>query len=129
MLDEPLSLTDHDLSSTPLEFAAISRGENGSTYRHALPSGEVYDVVISHQPKATRVRSAIRLTYTSIVPDPLRPANSMPVSMSTFLVIDRPVLGLSNDKVSSLTDMLIAWLNAGSGANGNRVLRVIGGES
>jgi Cu2+-containing amine oxidase len=66
------------------------------------------------------------LDYSKIVADPLVPTQNQKVSMSTYLVIDHPLTGLTNAEIKQVVDGLTAYLTATSGA---KVTSIVGGES
>jgi hypothetical protein len=119
MLADPQSVTINAVAQT---LPAVSRGVNTSSYRK--DDGTV-TLSVSHQ-YGKRVRRTVRLDFSKIVADPLVPTQNQKVSMSTYLVIDQPITGLTNAEIKQVVDGLTAYLTATSGA---KVTSVIGGES
>jgi hypothetical protein len=119
MLADPQSVTINAVANS---LPAIARGVNNSSYQK--DDGTV-KLSISHQ-YGKRTRRTVRLDYSKIVADPLVPTQNQKVSMSTYLVIDTPLTGLTITEQKQIVDALTGYLTATSGAN---VTKVIGGES
>jgi len=119
MLADPQSVT---INSVAQSLAAVSRGNNTSTYRK--DDGTV-SLSVSHQ-YGKRTRRTARLDYSKIVADPLVPTQNQKVSMSTYLVIDHPITGLTNTEIKQVVDALTAYLTASTGA---KVTSIVGGDS
>jgi hypothetical protein len=119
MLADPQSVTINAVANS---LPAVARGTNSSTYQK--DDGTV-KLSISHQ-YGKRVRRTSRLDFSKIVADPLVPAQNQKVSMSTYLVIDHPITGLTNAEIKQVVDGLTAYLTASSGA---KVTSIVGGES
>lgn len=73
-----------------------------------------------------RTRRTLRLSQSKIVSDPLTPSQFMPVSMSTYIVVDTPVNGYTVTEAKQVVDALVAYLSATTGA---RVTQLLGGEN
>lgn len=69
------------------------------------------ELTISHN-RGRRNRHLVKVQVSSIVSDPLVPANMIPVSYSAHLVIDGPVQGVTNDQLQKLASGLVAWATA-----------------
>lgn len=80
---------------------------------------------ISHQ-MGKRARRSVRYTHKKIVADPLVNGTNIPVSMSVYLVVDTPSQGYTVAEQKAVTDALVAYLAASTGA---RVTQLLGGES
>jgi hypothetical protein len=119
MLADPQSVT---INAVAQSLPAIARGVNNSVYQK--DDGTV-KLSISHQ-YGKRNRRTARLDFSKIVADPLVPAQNQKVSMSTYLVIDSPLTGLTNVEIKQVVDALTAYLTASTGA---KVTSMIGGES
>lgn len=119
MLADPQSVT---INAVAQSLPAVARGANSSIY--SKDDGTV-KLSISHQ-FGKRTRRTVRLDFSKITADPLVPAQNQKVSMSTYLVIDQPITGLTNLEIKYVVDALTAYLTASSGA---KVTSVIGGES
>lgn len=119
MLADPQTVTINAVAQT---LPAIARGVNNSSYQK--DDGSV-KLSVSHQ-YGKRTRRTVRLDYSKIVADPLVPAQNQKVSMSTYLVIDQPITGLTIAEIKQVVDGLTAYLTASSGA---KVTSVVGGES
>ena len=119
MLADPQSVT---INAVANPLPNVGRGVNTSTYQK--DDGTVR-LAISHQ-YGKRTRRTARLDFSKIVADPLVPTQNQKVSMSTYLVIDHPVTGLTNAEIKQVVDGLTAYLTATSGTV---VTKMVGGES
>lgn len=84
-----------------------------------------YTLKISQSSNGKRNRQAIRLDSVKIAPDALNPLLQQKVSASVTLVVDTPLTGYSLAEKKQITDALVAYLTASSGA---RVTQLLGGE-
>lgn len=119
MMADPQSVT---INAVAQSLAAVSRGDNTSTYRK--DDGTV-ELIVSHT-NARRTRRSVRLNFNKISADPLVPAQNQKVSLSAYLVIDHPPTGFTNAELKQVTDGLTKWLTDSTGAN---TTKVIAGES
>lgn len=115
MLTDPQSVTVNSVAKT---LPAIERGKYTSTYREA---DSEHELVISSS-YAKRDRSVVRLNHTKTATDPLS-AETVNVSASAYLVIDRQKFGYTSTEIDYLVQALCDWLT-----NAN-VTSVLGGES
>jgi hypothetical protein len=72
-----------------------------------------------------RARRTVRIDYSKVAADPITAENTE-FTMSTYVVTDTPLRGLSVTEQKQIVDALTAWLTASSGAN---VTKVLGQES
>lgn len=108
MLSDPQSVT---LATVAQSLPAINRGNLTSTYRKA--DGSV-TLTISHQPTAKgRIRHMTRLDIDYIAPDPFTSANTE-YTVSTYLVIDRPAVGLTQTQCRNVAEALVDFLTDGN---------------
>jgi len=119
MLADPQSVT---INSVAISLPAIGRGVNNSVYQSTDGATRLS---ISHQ-YGKRTRRTARLDYSKIVADPLVSTQNQKVSMSTYLVIDHPITGLTSAEIKQVVDGLTAFLTATTGA---KVTNIVGGES
>lgn len=73
-----------------------------------------------------RKRQVVRVDVSKITEDPFIPAQNVEVSMSTYLVFDRPKVGYTNAEAKAVYDGFIEALQASSSAV---VTKLLGGES
>jgi len=73
-----------------------------------------------------RTRHFIRLDSSKIAADPLAAGQSIPVSMSAYLVCDVPLVGFTSAEQKAVVDGLVAYLTASTGA---KVTQLLGGEN
>lgn len=87
-------------------------------------SDQAYKVSIAHDYKR-RTRRVIKLTYDSLVANPLVAGQNINQSVSVHLVVDTPA-GYDASTAKTIVDALTAYLTASSGA---QVSKLLGGES
>jgi len=119
MFTDPQSVT---INSVATSLPKVSSGTNASEYKTA---DGLAKLAISSQ-YGKRVRRMVRLDSSKIAADPLSAGQSLPVSMSAYLVVDVPLVGYTNAEQKYIVDALSGWLTASSGAN---VTKVLGGEN
>lgn len=108
-----------------LDLPATSRAPDSSTYFFddgGSPATQ-YTMFLSRQYKK-RNRFSAKLTVNSIVPDVLVGGNSVPVSMSAYLVIDTPTVGFTKSEIEAYTLDLLQTL-----VQPTMVNRIISGET
>lgn len=116
---DPQSVTINAIANT---LPRVSSGTNGGTFQK--DDGTV-KMIVSHQ-YGRRTRRTIRIDHKKTSSDPLVPANNIVSSMSTFLVVDVPLVGYTTAEVKQIVDGLVAYLTASSGA---KVTQLLGGEN
>jgi len=79
---------------------------------------------ISHQ-YGKRIRRQIRLDHQKYAADPLIAAQNVLRSMSVYLVVDTPLQGYTLAEQKQISDALVAYLTASTGA---RLTQLLGGE-
>lgn len=115
-LADPQSIT---VNAVAQSLPAINSGKPFSeTYRKDDGS---YALIVSHQ-EGKRNRRTVRIESRKIATDPLTAANAE-FSMSTYIVVDTPVVGYSITEQEDVVQALVDWL---SSAN---ILKVLGGQS
>lgn len=119
MLTDPQSVT---ISGATSSLPRVSSGDNKSTYRSADGTVELF---VSHA-IGRRHKRIVKISHQKVAPDPLYPAQNVPYSMSTHLVVDVPPVGYSVAEAKAVVDGLIAALTASSGA---LVTKLLGGEN
>jgi hypothetical protein len=73
---------------------------------------------IAHQTTTrNRVRSTARLTFKKISADPLVTGQNLEHRVTAYLVVDRPVTGLTAAELKDITDGFAAWMTASTAAN------------
>lgn len=74
----------------------------------------------------SRKRQVVRIDKTKITEDPFIPSQNTEVSMSAYLVIDRPKVGYTNEEAEDIVTGLLALITASE----NLVLtKLLGSES
>lgn len=116
---DPQTITINAIANV---LARTSSGNNAGTFQK--DDGNVV-LNISHQ-YAKRTRRTIRVDHRKVAPDPLMPTTNVPYSMSVYMVLDTPKVGYSIAEAKQITDGLLAYLTASSGAN---VTKLLGGEN
>lgn len=115
---DPQSVTINGSAKT---LPRVSSGNNNGSFATADQADKLS---ISHS-YGKRVRHLIRLDDQKIASDPLMAGQSLPVSMSAYLVVDVPTVGYSQAEQKYVVDALVAYLTASTGA---RVTQLLGGE-
>lgn len=116
MLADPLVLGANSLP-------AISRGASESIYQ--LADGSL-KATIGHQYRAERHRFLMRLDRSKIAADPLMSGRNIPVIGSTYVVVQKPVVGFTTAEAVADATMLLTQLLATSSA---LLTKVVGGET
>jgi len=119
MLSDPQSIK---ISGTTTSLPRTSAGTNSSTY--TSEDGTIV-LTLSTQ-KSGRTRQVCRVDVSKITADPFIPAQNTEVSMSFYIVFDRPVAGYNNTEALGVASGLIEALTASS----NSILKaLLGGQS
>jgi hypothetical protein len=104
---DPQTIT---IAGTATDFNNISRGINTSSY--ATADG-LDQLIISHQ-YGKRTRRTARLQDTKIASDPFTAGLNNQYSLSTYLVVDHPVIGYTPADMVPYVHALCSWLTATS---------------
>lgn len=106
---DPQSITiDGNATSLP----RVSTRENASDYR---AGDDTIALTVSNQ-YGRRVRRTFRIDHSKIASDPFIPAQNSKVSMSTYIVIDEPPVGYTNEEIVDITVGMLSMLTASSNA-------------
>jgi len=116
---DPQSVT---INAVPYTLARTGSGDHTGTF--ATSDGLVGLSVVTTNGK--RTRHTLRLSHNKIASDPLLAGQSIPVSMSTYIVVDAPLVGYSLTEQKQVVDAFVAYLAASTGA---RVTQLLGGEN
>lgn len=116
---DPQSVT---IAGSAVSLPRTSSGANAGTFRSPDRSTTLN---VSHQ-YGKRIRHLIRIDTEKLASDPLMAGQSMPASMSAYLVVDQPQVGYSNADAKAVVDGLLAYLSAASGA---KITQLLGGEN
>jgi len=116
---DPQSVTINAIANT---LPRISSGLNSGVFRK---DDSTVELSVSHAYNK-RVRHVLRLDHSKIAVDPLIPTNSVPYSMSTYLVVDVPIVGYTVAEAKQVVDGLTLYSTASSGA---RITQLLGGEN
>ncbi len=116
---DPQSIT---ISGSAKSMPRISSGNNSGQF---ATSDQLTKLSVSHT-YGKRVRHMIRVDDSKIATDPLLAGQSVPVSMSAYLVVDVPLVGYDQAQQKAVADALVAYLTASTGA---RVTQLLGGEN
>jgi hypothetical protein len=115
---DPQTVTINAVANT---LPRIGAGPNSGQFQNT--DGTV-KLSISHA-IGKRARRTVRIDFSKVAPDPITSENQE-FTMSTYVVVDTPLRGLSVTEQKQIVDALTAWLSASSGAN---VTKVLGQES
>lgn len=116
---DPQSVTINAIANT---LPRISSGVDSGAFQK---DDTTVKLAISHTYNK-RVRRVIRLDHSKVATDPLVPTQNAPYSMSTYIVVDVPLVGYSVAEQKQVVDGLTGYLTASSGA---RVTQLLGGEN
>jgi hypothetical protein len=101
-----------DIGAGSVSLPRTSTGNNESTYTSA--DGTV--TLELSTSKGKRQRQVIRVDVTKITADPFIPAQNSEVSMSFYMVSDRPVAGFTNTEALNIFLGLAAQMKASTNA-------------
>lgn len=119
-LSDPQSVTIAGAATTLPRVAT-----NGASSTYQKDDGNVA-LKINHSPGKTRTRRQARLDFAKIAADPLMAGVNRQVSMSAFVAIDVPNVGLSLTEQKDVVAALVTALTASSNA---LLIKILGGES
>lgn len=119
-LSDPQSVT---IGGTATSLPNVER--NGGSAVYQKDDGTVV-LKVQHTKGKTRTRRSVRLDLTKVVADPYASGISRPVSMSAFVNVDVPNLGLTLAEQKDLATALMTALTASSGA---LLTKILGGEN
>jgi len=117
-----------DPQSVTIGGVANSLPRTGSGDNHGVFTKDDRTVAlkVTHSPNKTRVRRSVRLDFSKIAADPLLAGVNREASMSAFVNIDAPLVGLTVTEQKDVVKGLIAALTASTDA---LLIKIIGGES
>jgi len=118
-LTDPQSIT---ISGTAISLPRVNTGSNASEYRAA--DGTV-DLTLSNA-YGRRTRQVIRLDHNKVTADPFIPTQNSKVSMSCYMVFDRPVAGYTNTEALAIYTGFNSLYTASTSA---LITKLLGGES
>lgn len=118
-LADPQSLT---IAGTAVSLPRTSVGPDTSTY---TSSDGMAILTAAHQ-YGKRTRRTLRLQHKKVASDPLLAGQSVPVNMTTYIVVDTPLTGYTVAQQKEVVDALVAYLSASTGA---KVTQLLGGEN
>jgi len=116
---DPQSVT---IGATTYSLPRVSSGTNTSTYQ----SSDGLVQLVPSSLYAKRTRRSLRLNSTKIAADPFTPSVNQSFSMSTYLVVDIPIIGFTVAEQTDVVDALSAYMAASSGA---AIAKLLGGEN
>jgi hypothetical protein len=110
------------ISGTTTSLLRVSTGDFKSVYESA---DGLIKVSASTQ-NGKRTRQTFRVDVSKITTDPFIPANNVEVSMSTYVVFDRPPAGYSNADALAVWEGFVEALKA---SENKLVKQLLGSES
>lgn len=96
------------IGGTTSSLPRVNTGNGQSEYLSA--DGTVRVTIASVEKK--RKRHTFRVDWTKITADPFIPTQNVEVSMSTYVVIDRPIAGFTNEDALNAVKGLVEVLSA-----------------
>lgn len=110
------------ISGTTTSLPRVSTGDFESIYESADGLIKLSLSTVSSK----RKRQVVRVDVSKITADPFIPAQNVEVSMSNYLVFDRPQVGYTNAEAKAVYDGFIEALQAASSVV---VTKLLGSES
>lgn len=120
-----MALTDPQsikISTVTTSLPRVSTKENSSIYESA--DGTI-KVTVSTQ-NGNRKRQTWRVDVSKITEDPFIPAQNQEVSMSFYIVVDRPVSGYTNAEALAV---VLGGIEALTATENKVLVKVLGSES
>lgn len=116
---DPQSITINAVANS---LPRISSGLNSGIF--SKDDGTV-KMTVSHA-YGKRTRRTIRIDHQKVAPDPFLASTNTKYSMSTYIVVDVPLVGYTNAEMKQIIDGLTAYLTASTGA---KITQLLGGEN
>jgi hypothetical protein len=116
---DPQTIT---ISGTPITLPRVSSGDGSSKYTSA---DGLVDLSASSS-YGNRTRQVLRVDHSKITSDPFIPAQNAEVSMSCYMVFDRPKVGYTNTEAMAVYTGFNALYTASTSA---LIAKLLGGES
>jgi hypothetical protein len=105
--------------TTEVELPRVSTGDKTSSYANSDGTIEL----VNTTRKGRRTRHEVRLNLAKVIASALNPSQNEEVSTSAYLVVDRPIVGYTNEELRKLVEGLKTFL---SEAN---IKKILGAES
>lgn len=116
---DPQSVTINAVANS---LPRVSSGVNSGAF---LKDDGNVKLEVSHT-YGKRTRRQLKLTHRKVAADPLLSGANVQYSMSTYIVVDTPVVGYTVAEAKQVVDALVAYLTASTGA---KVTQLLGGEN
>lgn len=116
---DPQSVTINAVANS---LPRISSGVNTGVFQK---DDSLVKLSVSHQ-NGNRIRRQLRLDHAKVGADPFLSGVNAKYSMSTYLVIDVPLVGYTIAEQKQVVDGLTAYCTASTGA---RITQLLGGEN
>jgi len=116
---DPQSIT---ISSVTTSLPRVNSGNRQSEYASA---DGLIKLTASHV-QGRRLRQVLRIDHSKITADPFIPANNALVSMSNYVVFDRPPAGYTNAEALAVYNGFKTLFTASTDA---AITKLLGGES
>lgn len=104
---------------------SLPRTENSGTSSVYTSADGTVKLTFANQ-NGKRKRQTARVDVTKVTPDPFIPAQNTEVSMSFYIVFDRPVAGYTNTEALAVAVGMIEALTASENSD---LVHLLGGES
>ncbi len=116
---DPQSITINAVAQT------LPRTSNGVNQGVFTKDDANVKLSVSHN-YGKRTRRQLRIDYRKVAADPLATGYNKEYSMSTYIVVDAPVVGFTVAEQKQIVDALTGYLTASSGS---KVTQLLGGEN
>lgn len=105
MFADPQSVT---VAGTPHSLPRVSSSGTSAVYQK---SDENWKLSISHQKQNGKIRTVARIDQRAVVADPLTAVNDFEI-LTTYIVIERPIVGFSSTNVNDQIAGFKTWLDS-----------------
>lgn len=123
-----MALTDpqkwKEVAGTEVTGPRVATGNGNSTYATSDGLNELS--ISSTETNSNRRRHLIRLDTSKLATNPYEETKKQDISMSCYLVVDRPVAGFTVGEAQKLVEGLVGLLSA---STYSLTTKVLGGES
>lgn len=119
-----MALTDPQKVTIKAVESTLPRVNTGNYASEYSKEDDTITLKLSTQ-ESTRKRHMVRLDVSKIAENALTAQNEV-VSMSAYVVIDRPLAGYTNEEA---LDVVVGLLSAGTASSNSLLKKLLGGES
>lgn len=118
-LSDPQSVK---IGEEEISLPRVNTGNYSSTYESADGNTTLTLSTVENR----RKRQVVRIDVKKITEDPFIPDQNREVSMSTYIVIDRPSVGYTNEEALAV---VVGLLEAATASEDNLIVKLLASES